>query len=145
MNSCDRCSVTNSLVPRVLGPTDFYLKVWINILNFRMFLGCNNVDQNVVVFFRILENVVVFIMILYLGSSHMNVRWVSRYIRCVSDEFLGFVHEYYHLHIIKNVVGQCLSRFSLECLQERGKWFHLHAHTLRDFCGPCTVPTPLRV
>jgi len=48
-----------------------------------MFLGCNNVDQNVVVLFRILENVVVFItilenvvvfiMTLYLGSSNMSV------------------------------------------------------------------------
>jgi len=31
-----------------------------------MFLGYNNVDQNIVVFFKILENVVVFIMIFVL-------------------------------------------------------------------------------
>jgi hypothetical protein len=49
-------------------------------MNFIMFLGCKNVDKNVFVLFRILENVVVFIinvvvfiMILYLGSSHMTV------------------------------------------------------------------------
>ena len=84
-------------MPRVLGPTYFYLKVWINILNFRMFLGCNKIHQNVVVFFRILENVVVFfrilenvvvfimilknvvvfIMTLYLSSSNKNVCCVS--------------------------------------------------------------------
>jgi fumarate reductase subunit C len=72
--------MTNSLVSRVLRPINFYLKVWFNIMNFIMFLGCKSVDNNVFVLFRILENVVVFIinvvvfiMILYMGSSHMNV------------------------------------------------------------------------
>jgi len=54
LTSCSHWSVSNSRVPRVMGPTNFYLKVWLNILIFKMFLGCNNIDQNVVVLFRIL-------------------------------------------------------------------------------------------
>jgi len=44
------------------------------------------------------------------------------FIRCMSNEFMGFVHEWCLLHIIQNVVRQCLSRFALECVQKRGKW-----------------------
>ena len=38
LGSCSRWRVTNGLVPCVLGPTSFYLKIWVNILNFRMLL-----------------------------------------------------------------------------------------------------------
>ena len=32
LGSYSRCKVTNGVMPRVLGPTNFYLKFWVNIL-----------------------------------------------------------------------------------------------------------------
>jgi len=38
LGSYSRCRVTNGVVPRVLGPTSFHLKIWVNILIIRMLL-----------------------------------------------------------------------------------------------------------
>jgi hypothetical protein len=125
--------MSNGLVPH--GPTNFYLKVWINILNIKMFLGFNRIHQNVVVFFRILENVVVFIMTLFLGSSdvcQMNFRVLS-----MSNVLCTY---------IRMLLDNVFSRFALECVQERVKWICIFMPMiLGDFSGPCTVPNLIHV
>ena len=74
LGSYSRCKVTNGVMPRVLGPTSFYLKIWVNILTIRMLLRSQDEHQNVAVFFiRMLE----IHDVLYLGSSWMNVGWIS--------------------------------------------------------------------
>jgi len=62
LGSYSRCRVSNGVMPRVLGPTSFYLKIWVNIL-------IKDELQNVVVFLKI------FIRVhhdIHLGSSCMN-------------------------------------------------------------------------
>ena len=74
LGSYSRCKVTNGVMPRVLGPTSFYLKIWVNILTIRMLLRSQDEHQNVAVFFiRMLE----IHDVLHLGSSWMNVGWIS--------------------------------------------------------------------
>jgi hypothetical protein len=70
LGSNSRCRVSNGVMPRVLGPTSFYLKIWVNILTIRMLLRSQDEHQNVAVFFiRMLE----IHDVLHLGSSWMNV------------------------------------------------------------------------
>jgi len=38
LGSYSRCKVINGVMPCVMGPTSFYLKFWVNIMNFRMLL-----------------------------------------------------------------------------------------------------------
>jgi len=38
LGSYSRCRVSSGVMPRVLGPTSFYLKIWVNILTIRMLL-----------------------------------------------------------------------------------------------------------
>jgi hypothetical protein len=38
LGSYSRCRVSNGVMSRVLGPTNFYLKFWVNVLNIRMLL-----------------------------------------------------------------------------------------------------------
>jgi len=66
LDSYSRCRVSNGVMPRVLGPTNFYLKFWVNILNIRMLL-CSSPEcwcsSNI-----------------HLGTSYMNEHmsfWVS--------------------------------------------------------------------
>ena len=74
LGSYSRCKVTNGVMPRVLGPTSFYLKIWVNILTIRMLLSSQDEHQNVAVFFiRMLD----IHDVLHLGSSWMNVGWIS--------------------------------------------------------------------
>jgi len=77
LGSYSRCKVTNGVMPRVLGSTSFYLKIWVNILTIRMLLCSQNKRQNVAVFFiRMLIFMMFFI-------------WVHQW--WMSDEFSGFV------------------------------------------------------
>ncbi|AES64922.2 hypothetical protein MTR_2g033190 [Medicago truncatula] len=70
LGSYSRYKVTNGVMPRVLGPTSFYLKIWVNILNIRMLLCSQDEHQNVAVFFIRMFGIH---DVLHLGSSMMNV------------------------------------------------------------------------
>ena len=90
LSSYSRCNVTNGVMPRVLGPTSFYLKIWVNILIIRMLMCSQDEHQDVPVFF--IRNVDIH-DVLHLGSSMMNVWWVSRFVQGVTWDSLGFIHQ----------------------------------------------------
>jgi len=83
LGSYSRCKVTNGVMPRVLGPTSFYLKIWVNILIIRMLFCSQDEHQNVVVFFiRMLIFMMFFI-------------WVHQW--WMSDEFLGLFKAWHEI------------------------------------------------
>ena len=81
LGSYSRCRVSNGVMPRILGPTNFYLKFWVNILTIKMLLCfpgwtsecCCVLHQNVDIH-----------DVLHLGSSMMNVWWVYGVVQCVT-------------------------------------------------------------
>jgi len=83
LGSYSRCRVTNGVMPRVLGPTSFYLKIWVNILTIRMLLCSQDEHQNVAVFFiRMLMFMMFFI-------------WVHQW--WMSYEFLGLFQTWHEI------------------------------------------------
>jgi len=83
LGSYSRCRVSNGVMPCVLGPTSFYLKIWVNILIIRMLLCSQDEHQNVVVFFiRMLMFIMFFI-------------WVHQW--WMSDEFLGLFQKWHEI------------------------------------------------
>jgi len=102
LGSYSHYRLTNGLLPRVLGPTSFYLKIWVNILTIRMLLCyqgwtsecCCVLHQNVDVY-----------DVLHLGSALMNVWWVSRFVQCVPYDFPGFIHKKLLFHMHQKVAG----------------------------------------
>jgi len=82
LGSYSRCRVSNGVMPRVLGPTNFYLKFWVNILTIRMLLCSSDEHQNVAVFFiRMLMFIRIFI-------------WFHHWF---IDEFLGLFNAWHML------------------------------------------------
>jgi len=95
LGSCSHWRVTNGVMPCVLGSTDFYLKIWVNILTITMLLCSSGYEhQNVDVHHDI-----------HLGSSFMSVWWVSGFIQCMPHDFLGIIHMLCLLHKHQKVVG----------------------------------------
>jgi len=82
LGSYSRCKMTNGVMPRVLGPTSFYLKIWANILTIIMLLCSHDEHQNVDIH-----------DVLHLDSSMMNVWWVSGFVQGVTWDLLGFIHQ----------------------------------------------------
>jgi len=101
-----RCRVSNGVMPRVLGPTSFYLKFWVNILTIRMLL----------MFFRMN------IRMLLCSSSEC---WCSSSeCWCSSDIHLGssYIHEHmsfwvYHMRFIWSS-GQYPLKLTFPCTSE---------------------------
>jgi len=90
LGSYNRCRVTNGVMPRVLGPTSFYLKIWVNILIIRILLCSQDEHQNVVVFFiRMLMLMMFFIWVHQWWTSW----WVSGFVQGVTWDLLGFIHQ----------------------------------------------------
>jgi len=88
LGSYCRCRVTNGLLPRVLGPISFYLKIWVNLLTIRMLLCSSDEHQNVVVFFiRMLMFIKLFIWVHHWWMYW----WVSGFVQCVTYDFLGYI------------------------------------------------------
>jgi len=133
LGSYSRCRVSNGVMPCVLGPTNFYLKNWVNILTIIM-LCFQDEHQNVVVFFiRMLIFMMFFI-------------WVHQW--WMYDEFLGLFNAFHKicssfilkkllLHMHQKVAGQ--SRIKLPnlhwtlCRRERIVDLQLQAHASRRF------------
>jgi len=88
LGSCSHCRVTNGILPCVLGPTSFYLKIWVNLLTIRMLLCSSDEHQNVVVFFiRISMLIMIFIWVHHWWMYW----WVSEFVQCVTYDFLGYI------------------------------------------------------
>jgi len=102
LGSCSRWSVTNGVVSCVMGPTGFYLKIRVNILNFRM-LFCSWE------YFRMLLYswwsssgfITIFIWVHHVWMK----TWVSGFIICVSYDFLDIIHKQWLFHIHQSVAG----------------------------------------
>jgi len=111
LGSYSRCRVSNGVMPCVLGPTSFYLKIWANIL-------ITDEHQNVVVFMMI------FIWVHYVWMN----TWIFRRVICFSHEFLGNNQSMsFSTYIRKLLSPICLGTSAGEI-----KWImHLHAHALR--------------
>ena len=110
--------MSNSLVPRVLLLSNFCLKVLINTLNFKMFLGSSDELQNVPMFINMNFK-------MFLGSSYITVRWIY-----------GFIHESCSSCELHKVLGPMPLQICLEtCAGERKVELPFHAHVLYDFVG----------
>jgi len=94
LGSYNRCRVTNGVMPRVLGPTSFYLKICVNILTIRMLLCSQDEHQNVDIH-----------DVLHLGLSLMNVWWVSGFVQGVKWDLLGFIHQKVTSPYVSKVAG----------------------------------------
>jgi len=89
LGSYSRCRMSNGVMPCVLGPTNFYLKFWVNILTIRMVLcssGCTSECCRV-----LHQNVDVHQTFIWVHHIWMNT-WVSGFIICISYDFLGKIH-----------------------------------------------------
>jgi len=80
--SCSRWRVTNDLVPCVLGPTSFYLKIWVKILNIWMLLCSWGYIRMLLRSWWSSSGFIIYECI-----------WVYGFIICMSDEFQGIIHE----------------------------------------------------
>ena len=111
--------MTNGIVPCVLGPTSFYFKIWVNILNIRMLL-CSwwSLSGFIMIFiwFIIHECMMSF------WVHHMHVRWI--YGLCPS--VVSFTRTSECCWTMPFQI--CLGMYAWE----RKVDMHLHVHALRD-------------
>jgi len=112
LGSYSRCRMSNGVMPCVLGPTNFYLKIWVNILIKRWTSKCCCVIDD-----------------LHLGSSCMNEHMNFGRVICFSYEFMGNNQSVDFTSYIRKL----LSRICLGTGVGEIKWImYLHAHALRD-------------
>lgn len=126
-------------MPCVLGPTSFYLKIWVNILTIRMLLRSQDEHQNVAVFFiRMLE----IHDVLHLGSSWMNVGWISGLAQHVMWDLFEFYPPKSSFSICFKSCWKSRIKWSksvLDFVQEReDSGLQLQAHASRRFAWFCS-------
>jgi len=120
LSSYSCCRVSNGVMPCVLGPTSFYLKIWVNILIKRWTSKCCCVLDD-----------------LHLGSSWSSsgfimyewTQWIVGPVICFSYEFLGNNQSMGFSSYIRKLFSQIY----LGTGAGEIKWtLHLHVHALRD-------------
>lgn len=139
LGSNSRCRVSNGVMPRVMGPTSFYLKIWVNILTIRMLLRSQDEHQNVAVFFiRMLE----IHDVLHLGSSWMNVGWISGLAQHVVWDLFEFYPPKSSFSICFKSCWKSRIKWTksvLDFVQEReDSGLQLQAHASRRFAWFCS-------
>jgi len=89
LGSYSRCKMTNGVMPHVMGPTNFYLKLWVNILTIRMLLCSSGWTSECRCVLH--QNVDVHRKFIWVHHIWMNT-WVSEFIIWVSYDFLDNIH-----------------------------------------------------
>jgi len=89
LGSYSRCRVSNGVMSRVLSPTNFYLKFWVNILTIRMLLCSSGWTSECGCVLH--QNVDVHQTFIWVHHICMNT-WISGFNICVSYDNLGNIH-----------------------------------------------------
>jgi len=75
LGSYSRCRVPNGVMPHALGPTNFYLKFWVNILTIRMLLCSSGWTSECCVLHQNVDVHQTFIWVHHIMNEHMSF-WV---------------------------------------------------------------------
>jgi hypothetical protein len=103
-----RCKVTNGVMPRVLGPTNFYLKLWVNILTIRILLCSSGWTSEC--FCVLHQNV----------DVHQTFIWVLSYaFHMIFWAISISINFSMYNRMLLNKDGLSCSRSALDCVQER--------------------------
>jgi len=130
LGSYNRCRMSNGVMSCVLGPTSFYLKIWVNILIKRWTLECCCVLDD-----------------LHLGSSWSSFgfimyEWTHEFLGVSYASHMNFWAKYGLFHIHQKVTFAYLPRDW--CRRDKVDSAS-SCSCFEGLCGPCTVPTHMRV
>jgi len=132
LGSCSRWKVTNGVMSCAMGPTDFYLKFWINILNFIcVHLGSSWYSSG-------------FIMI-FIWVHHVWMKtWVFGLIYVFHMTFLALSISSGFSTYIRMLLDNTFLDFPWKLCKPAKVNSASSCSCFEGLCGPCTVPNLIR-